>query len=113
MRRTLAVALSIAALAATALWQSAPAGAIASRGNFVSVCGYSHTLPDDPIVFPRVRGASHSHDFIANISTNAFSTYQSLRAADTTCRRQADTAAYWVPSLRDGGRTVRPRNVAA
>lgn len=113
MRRAIAVVLSVAAVTASGLSLSAPAGAAPSRGNFVSACGYSHTLPDDPIVFPRVRGASHSHDFVANISTNAFSTYQSLRAADTTCRREGDTAAYWVPSLRDGGRVVRPRGALA
>lgn len=77
-------------------------------GNFSSVCRFSHRLPDDPIVFPGQPGASHSHDFFANTTTNAASTYESLQAGDTTCNRDADTAAYWVPTLMLDGAEVRP-----
>lgn len=79
-----------------------------TRGQFTSPCRYSHRLPDDPIVFPGVSGASHSHDFFANTSTSASSTYDSLRAATTVCRREADTAAYWVPTLFQNGRAISP-----
>jgi hypothetical protein len=84
--------------------------ALGNRGaNFVSVCAYSHSAPDDPIVFPNQPGASHMHDFLGNASTNAYSTYDSLEAAkETSCKRPGDTAAYWVPALYDSGQRVLP-----
>jgi Domain of unknown function (DUF1996) len=75
---------------------------------FVTGCYFSHRLPDDPIVRPGQPGASHSHDFFGNNSTNAFSTYETLRASTTTCRPPADRSAYWVPTLKDGGTAVTP-----
>jgi uncharacterized protein DUF1996 len=84
--------------------------AVGNRGaNFVSVCAYSHSAPDDPIVFPNQPGASHMHDFLGNASTNANSTYESLQATnETSCKRPGDTAAYWVPALYDSGKRVLP-----
>ena len=76
--------------------------------NFVENCRFSHTAPDDPIVFPGKAGASHDHTFVGNRSTNASSTYGSLRASRSTCRRAADTAGYWVPTLLQGGTPVPP-----
>lgn len=76
--------------------------------NFVSGCAYSHSLMDDPIVFPGQPGAAHRHDFFGNRTTNAFSTYQSLLSGPTTCRRRLDTAAYWAPSLVVNGSPVLP-----
>ncbi len=119
MRFVRTVSIAAGALAAVTLL---PAGAVgvaaappppAARAddnpNFVSNCQYSHRASDDPIVFPGQPGASHSHDFIANRSTNAASTYASLRAASSLCRRGGDTAAYWVPTLYDNGVAVAPR----
>lgn len=83
------------------------------EGNFVSSCRYSHTAPDDPIVHPGSPGASHSHDFFGNTSTDAFSSLRSLQAAPELCRRHGDSAAYWVPTLSDAGRVVKPVNVLA
>jgi hypothetical protein len=77
--------------------------------NFVSACGFSHRAPDDPIVFPGQPGLSHDHSFVGNVSTNAYSTPASLLASSTTCRRRADTAAYWMPTLVDNGSPVAPR----
>jgi hypothetical protein len=77
--------------------------------NFVSSCRFSHRRGDDPIVFPGRPGLSHDHTFVGNVSTNAFSTARSLRAAATTCRRDGDTAAYWMPTLVVGGLAVEPR----
>lgn len=85
----------------------------APEGIFTSECPYSHRLPDDPIVRPAQPGASHSHDFFGNRTTNAFSTYESLRAGGTTCTRRGDTAAYWVPTLYDRGVAVRPSGMSA
>jgi hypothetical protein len=75
---------------------------------FVSVCRFSHRAPDDPIVFPKRAGMSHDHSFFGNRSTNAFSTVESLVTSPTTCRRQADRAAYWVPTVLMRGRALEP-----
>jgi hypothetical protein len=77
--------------------------------NFVESCRFSHTAPDDPIVFPGRAGASHEHTFVGNRTTSASSTYHSLRAGGTTCMRPEDTAAYWVPTLEQDGQPVLPR----
>ncbi len=76
--------------------------------NFISVCRFSHRKTDDPIVYPGKPGLSHDHSFVGNTSTNAFSTLATLRAAHTTCQRPGDTAAYWVPTLLEGGNPVEP-----
>lgn len=83
-----------------------PQGAV---GQFVVECEYSHSGPDDPIVYPDQPGMSHNHDFFGNVTTDAHSTLESLLAGDTTCQNQLDTAAYWAPTLYDHGRQVVPR----
>ena len=75
---------------------------------FVSVCGFSHRAPDDPIAFPGAHGRSHDHTFFGNVSTGADSTVSSLRAAQTTCQRSGDTAAYWAPTLVQDGKVIVP-----
>ena len=77
--------------------------------NFVENCRFSHQAPDDPIVFPGKPGASHQHTFVGNRTTNAFSSFGSLRSGATTCIRQDDTAAYWVPTLYQGTTPVFPQ----
>jgi hypothetical protein len=77
--------------------------------NFVENCRFSHQASDDPIVFPGKPGASHQHTFVGNRTTNAFSTFGSLRSSRTTCMRSDDTAAYWVPALYQGSNVVLPR----
>ena len=86
---------------------SAPAGG----GIFHTICGYSHSLPDDPIVFPGAPGKSHMHDFGGNNTTNAFSTLASLQAGTTNCfvdapDTMADRSGYWVPQLYFNGSPV-------
>ena len=79
------------------------------RGNnFYANCRFSHTGNDDPIVYPGEPGRSHHHTFFGNKSTDANSTPANLRKAQTTCRPRADKAAYWVPTLYQDGREVRP-----
>jgi hypothetical protein len=115
LRLAACVAASVGAVAAV------PGGSIGAtsatpplRGvNFISVCGFSHRGPDDPIVLPRQPGFSHDHTFVGNDSTNAFSTPASLRSATTTCRRSADHAAYWVPTLFVNGQAVVPATAIA
>jgi Domain of unknown function (DUF1996) len=77
--------------------------------NFVENCRFSHEAPDDPIVFPGKPGASHQHTFVGNTTTNAFSHHGSLRSGGTTCMRQDDKAAYWVPALYQGTTPVLPQ----
>ena len=106
--RTLACAIPIALVAAAAAPTSAHASPPLNGVNFISVCGFSHRGPDDPIVYPGRPGYSHDHSFVGNTSTNAFSTPATLRAAGTTCSRPGDTAAYWAPTLFAGGAPVPP-----
>jgi Domain of unknown function (DUF1996) len=102
----LAAAAALAAVAAP----SATAGAPGSY--FLSICQFSHRAADDPIVLPRAPGFSHDHSFVGNLSTNAFSTLGSLRKAGTSCTPQADTSAYWAPTLYADGRPVAPVKAA-
>ncbi len=114
LARSVAVALAGVSAVAVALPAHAAAPTKARpAGNFVSNCRYSHSAPDDPIVHPANPGGSHSHDFFGNVSTDAFSSLESLQAAPDLCRRDGDGAAYWVPTLSDAGKVVRPVNVAA
>jgi hypothetical protein len=108
-------ALVVALVGSTALAGGGPRPGAAPisradlRGvNLVETCRFSHRAKDDPIVFPGQAGASHDHTFVGNRSTSASSTYDSLRASPTSCRRQADTAAYWVPTLFHGTTAVLP-----
>jgi hypothetical protein len=84
------------------------AAAANGETNFVSVCRYNHSNQDDPIVYPGAPGATHHHDFFGNTTTNAESTYKSLRTGSTTCQIGGDTAAYWAPSLWANGKLVQP-----
>src|SRR5262245_8451229 len=67
--------------------------------NFVSLCRFSHTGADDPIVFPGRPGLSHDHTFFGNTTTNANSTPAGLLTQQTTCDPTTDNAAYWAPTL--------------
>lgn len=89
--------------------EAVPARADPGPGEFVVRCRYSHSLMDDPIVFPGQPGASHLHDFFGNRSTDADSTVESLLAASTTCRVPSDTAGYWSPTAYLLGNPVTPR----
>jgi hypothetical protein len=103
---------------AAATWLSNPTLAVPKGDDrlaldrFVFRCHFSHRAKDDPIVHPGHAGMAHSHDFFANRSTSADSTYESLRAADTTCGLDEDTAAYWVPTLYKNGKALEPDGAA-
>ena len=80
----------------------APPGAdtTVTHHEFQANCTPTHTLPDDPIVYPGQAGASHSHTFMGNRSTNANTTTASLLAANSTsCTVPQDKSAYWFPTL--------------
>jgi len=128
-RRRLGVGMGLAALVAVtgvgivapaAVAKKSPETGKANRGdrpaalrrfkgvNFIGNCRFSHRAPDDPIVFFGMPGASHDHSFVGNRTTNAFSTTDSLLSGSTTCRRRAETAAYWMPTLLVDGSPVAP-----
>jgi hypothetical protein len=80
--------------------------------NFVSLCRFSHTATDDPIVFPNRPGLSHDHSFFGNTTTSAASTPTTLLTQRTTCDPTTDTAAYWAPTLIVDGKKVEALDAA-
>ncbi|MEO3750062.1 DUF1996 domain-containing protein [Streptomyces sp. B6B3] len=78
-------------------------GENASTGSFTVDCGVNengHFNTDNVIAAPGVsNGAHHLHDYVGNVSTDAFSTDESLLAADTTCVNGDQSTHYW-PVLR-------------
>ena len=105
------IALGCATVALLVVLNTAPAASAASSdhgASFAVSCPFSHRAPDDPIMHSGHPGASHSHDFFGNRSTNASSTYKKLLAAGTTCSRKADRAAYWMPTVKWNGKTINP-----
>lgn len=83
-------------------------GPIIKVAEFLADCPFTHRLPDDPIVFPGLPGASHMHDFFGNRSTNAHSTLASLSAAPSNCLPAIDLSSYWVPTLYDNNNNPVP-----
>jgi hypothetical protein len=76
---------------------------------FQANCAVSRSnLNDDPIVFPGLPGASHSHTFLGNRTTNANSTLQTLQAGGTSCITPGDKTGYWMPTLLNGDTAVQP-----
>ncbi|WP_433350331.1 DUF1996 domain-containing protein [Micromonospora sp. CA-111912] len=76
---------------------------------FQANCSVSRSnLPDDPIVFPNLPGASHSHTFMGNTTTNANTTLASLRAGGTSCITPGDKTGYWMPTLYRGDTAIQP-----
>jgi len=106
--RVVVLVASLAALTFVVAASALPRAKSAAGVNFVGNCRFSHMAMDDPIVFPGKPGASHDHSFVGNVSTDAFSSVDSLRAAATTCRRPGETAAYWMPTLYLNGDAVAP-----
>ncbi|MFJ5154912.1 DUF1996 domain-containing protein [Streptomyces sp. NPDC088353] len=75
---------------------------------FQANCSFTHTRPDDPIVYPQQPGKSHDHTFMGNTTTDANSTTASLDAGGTTCKAPGDRSGYWVPTLYNGDQPVLP-----
>lgn len=86
--------------------------AYAADSGWIVTCNFSHSLPDDPIVFPGAAGASHLHDFVGATTTNANSTPQTLLAGGTTCLIPGDKSAYWVPALYANGQRILPQGTS-
>ncbi|GAA2576102.1 hypothetical protein GCM10010435_60230 [Winogradskya consettensis] len=111
MRRTTRVLAWFAACAVAAGTLFSVTGtaaqAVEGRSLWKIDCAYSHSAPDDPIVFPGQPGASHLHDFLGNASTNAYSMYESMDGVTSTCVNN-DRGAYWAPTLYRDGKAVHP-----
>lgn len=109
---TLGVGPLLAAAAVGPLATATPAAASGgAKGMFKVVCDYSHSAPNDPIVFPNRPGASHLHDFTGNTTTDASSTLASLQRGRTTCNNVKDLSAYWAPALYQNGTRVEPKEM--
>jgi hypothetical protein len=120
MRERGRVRLAVVLVATATLWSMAPHGvggaATTNEGppRFVTRCTYSHRASNDPIVYFARPGASHTHDFFGNRTTNAFTTYNTLRrSSSTTCHNTLDRSAYWTPSLKVDGAFVKPVGISA
>jgi hypothetical protein len=68
----------------------------------------TRNLPDDPIVFFGLAGASHMHTFMGNTTTDATSTLASLQAGGTSCTVPGDKSGYWMPTMYKGTQPVMP-----
>ena len=99
MSKRFPIALAAVSIAMIGLWTAQPSSADVGDIGWTSVCNYSHSLMDDPIVYPGQPGVSHLHDFYGNTTTDAYSTIPSLLAGTTSCVNPGETAAYWVPAL--------------
>ncbi|MET8147767.1 DUF1996 domain-containing protein [Actinoplanes sp. NPDC049668] len=84
-----------------------PPGAV-RVAEFLADCPYSHRLPDDPIVFPNMPGASHMHSFFGSTVTNAHSTVNDLLNANSNCNPSIDKSSYWIPTFYNNNVPVEP-----
>ncbi|MEO3930011.1 DUF1996 domain-containing protein [Micromonosporaceae bacterium B7E4] len=75
---------------------------------FLADCPYSHRLPDDPIIFPGLPGASHMHSFFGATTTNAHTNLADLLNSSTTCNPRVDVSSYWVPTFYADNVPVEP-----
>jgi hypothetical protein len=82
------------------------------NAEFNATCTASHSSADDPIVFPGLKGAAHMHTFLGNDSTDANTTTADLlKFTASSCKPFEDHSAYWIPSLKEGGKWVEPEQV--
>lgn len=115
MRTRVLVLAGLAALAVSAgglYVATAPPAAAAASGLWRISCDYVGSAADDPIVVPGKPGRSHLHDFFGNFSTNANSTYESMKGVKSSCPKN-DRAAYWVPALYRNGVKIPPERMTA
>jgi hypothetical protein len=105
--------LALVLAACTGIPSPGVSGSAGADGSFHVTCNYSHSLRDDPIVFPGIHGASHSHDFYGATTTDASSTAATLQASPTTCTKASDHSGYWQPTLYANGTAQIPKHVAA
>jgi hypothetical protein len=93
------VVLSIGQPAAPAAVTRTLAAGFPGGPHFVVSCGFSHRNNDDAIVFAGQPGRSHNHTYIGNFAVDASTTPNSLLSGRSTCDFEADSSAYWAPTL--------------
>ena len=88
--------------------EAAPTAATAFPGgpHFILECRFAQRNNDDPIAFPGEPGLSHNHTYIGNFSVDASTTPDSLLGGRSSCDFDADSSAYWAPTLFVGRRPV-------
>jgi uncharacterized protein DUF1996/F5/8 type C domain-containing protein len=84
-----------------------PPGAV-RVAEFLADCPASHRLPDDPIIFPGLPGASHMHSFFGSETTRASTTVTDLINANSNCNPSIDKSAYWIPTFYRNDVPVEP-----
>ena len=111
MRRTLLIVVlfAVPVFASTSV-EAAPTAKVAFPGgpHFVLECRFAQRNNDDPIVFPNRPGLSHNHTYIGNRSVDASTTPESLLGGRSSCDFEADSSAYWAPTLYVGRKPIRP-----
>lgn len=85
-----------------------PGGDIVRVSEFLADCPFSHRLPDDPIVFPGLPGASHMHSFFGSEVTDAYTNISDLLGGTSNCSPAIDLSSYWVPTLYHDDQPVEP-----
>jgi hypothetical protein len=85
-----------------------PTGPIVRVAEFLADCPFSHRLPDDPIVYPGLPGASHMHSFMGSRVTDAYSDVTDLLNGASNCNPAVDTSSYWVPTFYVNDQPVEP-----
>jgi hypothetical protein len=75
---------------------------------FLADCPFTHRLPDDPIIFPGLPGASHMHSFFGSTIVNAHTKLADLQNGPTNCNPAVDKSSYWVPTLYRNNVPVEP-----
>jgi hypothetical protein len=81
---------------------------------YLQDCGRNenaHRNSDNIVTSPGLAGAAHHvHDYVGNLTTNAFSTEESLSAGPTTCA-SGDLSTYYWPVLRVSHHIMTPSQV--
>lgn len=96
--------------------QSTRPGRGASTGTFNVSCGRNengHNNSANMIAAPgNENGAQHTHDYVGNLTTDGFSSNESLAAGGTTCANGDRSAYFWpIIRIRNAGSTaVDPLN---
>jgi hypothetical protein len=85
-----------------------PTGPIVRVSEFLADCPFSHRLPDDPIIYPGLPGASHMHSFFGARNVNAYTNLASLQSGTSNCNPSIDLSSYWVPTLYHDNVPVEP-----
>ena len=114
MKRVIGLTVTMASVAALFLGAFATPASARSGVFSITGCRDAGVRSADPIVAFGQPGASHLHQFVANVATKADSIYDEMISADTTCKLSPDTSAYWAPALLDPrGRVVELRSANA